>query len=370
MTNFELYLSTPEGIKDSAITEYFKLDYALGINEITTATVVLPFSQVIWNKLRRDLRLEIYRNGLLEGSTCWFLRRYERATDSQGKETITLLFERAIALLARRIVEGAAGSSYTKQKGLPSWLMYTVVNQNFYYDTNFPGMSATQARGVALEYEVSWTGVTEVSKAYAKAVVLDVLKELSSASVQLGEGVYFDVVAGPNYPRQLCFQTYFGQRGANRCFPDAGDNAVLIGGDTGNLEDALLVYDYTNEATVIYVGGQGEGNQRRMVAFGDNARIAASSFGRIEKFIDARGSDTIDQLILQANEELNNAAPKVTFTGKIIDKANSRYGIDWFWGDLVSVSHYGLSFPALVKAVSVSYDDNGESITTAIEASK
>jgi len=360
-TRYDIWLSSPEGYRLVALGNWFSLDYTVAVNAITTASVVVPFSEVLWAKLRRDLRLEIYRNRLLETETCWFLRRWERSTDGEGRDTITLIGERANSLLQRRIVEYHAGSPEAQKEGKIDDIMHMVFEENM-------GGSARTSRGWSsfVTTGTSSSAAPRISKSFAKAPVFKLYTDLVEMSVKAGTKLYFDVVADATYP-MLTFRTYIGKRGTDRSHQSTEATAVFIGGGFKNIITPKLVYDYTGEVTCQYVGGQGEEENRILLSVEDDTRIIASPFNRIEAFSDGKNTGAIDELVPQAYADLNRNTPKVKFTGSILDRENSRYGVDWFFGDIVSVSYYGIAFRAQVNAVSVTVNDQGETINTVLE---
>jgi len=124
------------------------------------------------------------------------------------------------------------------------------------------------------------------------------------------------------------------------------------------------MYDYTREANYIYGGGQGEGSDRTISEQSDDTRIGSSVWNRREKFADARNETTSNGVANRAEEVLNENKPFKRFTGKLLDTPQSRYGVDWFFGDKVEVSYRGIQFQGIAKAMKIKLDKEGNEILT------
>jgi hypothetical protein len=86
----------------------------------------------------------------------------------------------------------------------------------------------------------------------------------------------------------------------------------------------------------------------------DNTRIGVSPFGLREYFKDATQYSTTTGLSEEANAILRSGRAKTIFQGKLIDMPDSRYGVDWGWGDYVTATAFGQSIDCRIDAVSVS----------------
>jgi hypothetical protein len=124
----------------------------------------------------------------------------------------------------------------------------------------------------------------------------------------------------------------------------------------------MLRYDYTKEANLVYGGGQGEGDYRTIAEVSDDTRIGSSVWNRREKFADARNEPTADGVSNKAEEVLNENKPLHRFTAKLLDTPQTRYGVDWSFGDKVVVSYRDIQFQGVAKALRIRLDKEGNEI--------
>jgi len=159
------------------------------------------------------------------------------------------------------------------------------------------------------------------------------------------------------------FRTYTDQPGQDRTYDS--NNPVMFSKEWGNLSDPILRYDYTAEANYVYGGGQGEEANRTISEQSDLPRIGLSVWNRREKFADARNETTANGVANKAEAVLNDNKPLKRFTGTLLDTPQSRYGVDWFFGDKVEVSYRGIQFQGIIKALKIKLDREGNEIITA-----
>jgi hypothetical protein len=95
-------------------------------------------------------------------------------------------------------------------------------------------------------------------------------------------GVYcaFDIVSPTTTTFEL--RTYVGQRGVDHRFP-GGNNPVLLSPDMGNLGETDMRFDYRDMASVIVIGGAGQGTARVVTSQQDTTLQALSPFSAIAR---------------------------------------------------------------------------------------
>jgi hypothetical protein len=143
---------------------------------------------------------------------------------------------------------------------------------------------------------------------------------------------------------------------------------VVFGEEWGNLAGAVLEYDYSEEITHVYGGGQGEEANRYIYDLADSARVGSSIWNRCEAWVDARECKTEAEVQGKVKSALDNGKPKMRFSGTLLEGDNTRYGLEWEYGDWVSCSYIGQDFDGMVKAVQISVDDmGGETIDARFE---
>jgi hypothetical protein len=66
---------------------------------------------------------------------------------------------------------------------------------------------------------------------------------------------------------------------------------------------------------------------------------------------DATQYDTTTGLVAEADAVLRNGRVKTIFQGRLIDMPDSRYGVDWAWGDYVTAQAFGQLIDCRIEAV-------------------
>lgn len=356
MTYIEV--STPAGVKIAQLDQYLKLAYARAVNDIGTLVLELdPNSDASLYQL--DTRLGVWRNGVLDTECVWFVRKVRRTLSNSGERRLRVTAYSATDLLRRRIVAYNAGSTYAAKSDYADDMMKAIVSENL-------AGGATDADRDWSDYltiDADTSDGEEINKAFSRRNVLTVLQELADASAQAGTNLYFDIVT-PG-PGELLFTTFTGQRGDDRTITSA--SPLLFSPELGNLADGELEEDYANEVTVVYAAGKGEGDEREVVEVEDTARSGASLFNRIEALRDARNADTTDELTAEGNGFLKAGRPRLVFGGSIVDTPQCRYGVEWKWGDKVTVQFEGRQFDAYINSLRVTIANGNEVIEAALK---
>lgn len=136
--------------------------------------------------------------------------------------------------------------------------------------------------------------------------------------------------------------------------------------------DNLLSTDYTVDtreyANVAYVGGEGEGSNRKIITTGSGTGI-----DRREIFVDARDISSNEgeistenynsMLATRGQEALTEHSTTTLFDGNVNNTVNYKLGVDYNLGDIVQVvTSYGISLPARITEIIESDDVNGSLI--------
>jgi hypothetical protein len=357
VSNYRLTMYDPFGANPVDLGRFEQLEWARVVNGVGAATITVPYT-LPWSIFRRDNRILIERQAgaawETAGETIYFLRRWGLELEG-GLYKYSLLAFDANDLLRRRIVAYAAGSAQAKKAAAPATnLMKAVVRENL------GALSTGTGRDLSdyLTIPPNDGAGASIAKAFSRRQVLTVLQEVALSSALAGTYVAFDIVAST--VAALTFRTYTGQRGADRRYP--GGSAVVLSPEQGNLTSLKQVFDATEEATVAYAGGQGEGEERAVATATDSARLAASPFNRIEIFKDARNTDTEAALQDEADATLRAARPKRIFAARVNDTAGTQFGVHYRFGDYVTAQFAGESFDCRIEAVKVTVAGGDETV--------
>jgi hypothetical protein len=353
MASYEIWLGTDRGVRLALLDTISSLTYLRAVNAVGQFSLTLPANYDIEALIAKDRMIEVWRNGVLRLAGFVLKPRYYQNID--GVDLIELSGPDSNDLLNRRIVAYAAGSAQASQTNQADDLCKQVVRENL-------GASAIAARDwTSLGFTVAADVALgpSITKGFAWKNTLATLQAIVATAWVAGTRVYFDVVPVPSSPYMgFEFRTYINQRGADRTY--AGGTPTVFGPEWGNLEAPDLTYDYSNEATYVYGGGQGEGPGREIIPVSDATRLGQSVWGRREAFADASNEASTAGVTAKANQRLREGAPMTRFTGALKDTDQTRFGLDWDFGDAVVCSYRGRQFDAIVNTVKVSLDGNGQ----------
>lgn len=392
-------LFKPDGtLLGVGLTEYSSIDYQRSQNEVGTFELILP---PYWLDLGLDADyvLEIYREiypgqFILDGDTCWFIRRIEVEYDENNNLKVTIGGHDTMGLLARRIVawaapddtpEGFNGPSYKTEPAEDA--IKEIFIENFgsgalgvdapisvtdpeeipggvSYDANNRLMSRVLQEGIDAE-----TSTTIITQDIAWQNALSAMQSIASDSAQRGEPIWFDIVYTPSDQGakfgSFAFHVWTGQRGLQR-------NSVVVSPDYGNLISAKLVKDYAEECTWVHVGGAGDGSSRIIAGIVDTEASARSQFYPIECFIDSANSETstAEALIGEGSAKLHQNRALIQLTGTILQTEGSLFGVDFSYGDRIKASAFGIDMEATISKFQYHVDHGGCSLEIPLEASR
>lgn len=358
---YQIWVTDPLGTTLDVIDDWLSLTYTRVINDIGSLTLVVDGDYNLFTFFKLDGRIAVYRNSKLDTETVWLIREIIRTLDGQGRRTITVKAVSANEILSRRVIAYAAGTvsgetGYAAASGAADNVMKDIIRQNF-------SSSASSFRDISsyLDIEANATLGPTVYKEYPDDNVLDVLKEISQATITAGSSVYFDIVS----PTQstLEFRTYKDLRGIDHSFP-GGLNPVILSPDRGNLVDVVRTYDWSDEATYVYARGQ-----ESSATASSNDRIGESPFNLREIFVNVSGTAGSNAAQDEANAALRAGRPRRSFRGELVNVPRAtEYGNHWRWGDKVTAQFEGESIDCTIDAVQVSVVKGKETINGNLRA--
>jgi hypothetical protein len=197
-------------------------------------------------------------------------------------------------------------------------------------------------------------------------VLIEVLKDITHFTEQAyirnktNQRVFFEIVETGNDPTIFQFRTYADRRGADRTTSD-----LVFSSENENITEPYLQTNWAEEINAVYVAGKGEGIERKVWLRRDRVRENQSIWGRREQWHDA-GDKRVRQLRRIAKRQLGKGIPErkffATFLSVEAGETNPRslYGIDWDFGDLVTVNYGDEQFTAEIRAVYISINSRGE----------
>lgn len=328
------------------------------INGIGTLELVLPAGVIDPALYRRDYLVSILRSvdgapPILLHDQVYFLRIVDLADDPNGIETDTLHGHDCNDLLRRRCIAYYTKSAQAEKTAPADNMIKAIVRENL--GATASDYAGGAARGIAANVLVIDTDTSlgpSISRAFAwRGPMIDTLRDIADSSRQQGTYLAFDLTATPGAP--LAFRTFIGQRGIDR-----RNQMIALSVETGTLTSPQIRFDYSDEKTAIYAGGQGEESDRIVQTAVDAARSGLSRYGRIEDFISSQGS-TDATVLADARAQLVAKRPRISFTAQFTDSPAVQYGRDILFGDQVRAAYRGMTFDCRIDAVGVSVGSDG-----------
>jgi len=212
-------------------------------------------------------------------------------------------------------------------------------------DRWLPGITVENKRGEA----------PIASKSAAWGNLLSICSDLAGYSEENGIPLYFDLFPVQHSPISFIFRTMTEHYGADR-------TNLVFSTDSGNLSAAQITRSMQDVITRLYVGGDGSGSSRTLIRLTNANLIDISEYAKIEAFFDERDIGATDVLTAEGNTELNKRSLRMRFEGSASDIDRFIYGLDYGFGDAVTVSALGQTFRAIVTGISFRFE-NGEEVS-------
>lgn len=358
--SYAVYLSDPFGNRLADASAFVSLSYSRVTNGISTAVLTLPGNFPTQYIVAPDGRLEIWRRidggrEYLDTDTTWLIKKYDQVLDEHGLKTIVVEADCPLCILREpgRIVNYADGTAQaTKAATFADDQIKAFIRENI-------GSSAVNTRDLSRYVSVAAniSMASSVAKSAAWRDLLTTCQEIANASALAGIYLAFDIVA----PSQNTFEfrTYTQQRGVDHRFP-GGLNPVLISPEMGNLGACRYSQDWRDEVTYALAGGQGDDSIRATASAQDSVRINASPFGLRETFVsDTSSVSAAAGLTADAQAAVRNGRLKQIFSGTLLDTPDTRYGVEWQWGDYVTAQVFGQAIDCRIDAVTVTVSSGG-----------
>lgn len=366
MGRFELWLTADTGERIKELSTGLGFSGSKVANNIGWFTYVPPKS---FNRslLKPDRMLQMWyapNDGDLRLFNTYFLRHFKyksKGIEFSGPDQNSLL--------TRRIVAAYSTSAAAKYSATPADnIMKAVVLTSMIDSVDpTPDFGTRAWANLTVQVPDGQGPVISSSFPFKKLLTMDgggVLPILAKAAKELGTEVFFSIDSNVVNTNSINyeFRTKIGQPGQDVSADVTFDEA------SGNLIDPVLDIDYTNEANYIYATGQGERENREVQQVWDAARIGQSIWGRIEEEADSRNQDDANSVLSSGYSALWDGRPKIKFTGKPADVKGTQFGKHWWFGDVVTTKFEFIQFQSIIRAVSISVNQNGEqSIDTRLD---
>ena len=312
-----------------------------------------------------DRLLEFWRRPVGGEEKCLavgFMRYWGWEELADGTEVCRFGGPDQVELLDRRIINYQANTANTSMTATSDDMLKAIVREamvypeagndwygrpRYYPAANF-GCDPAEAAGYSMSRDFAWRDL------------LPTMQEIAESSYCYGVPLYFDVF--PNGPARFMFRTWVNVRGIDRTI-GTGIVPILFSKEAGNLVDPSLRFDYTEELSYVSGGGGGEGPNREIdPEHGpiSQMRESESIWNKRESFQDARecGRDR-PCIAARAFQKLQEHRAKIIFSGTLLDMPQSRFGVDWDFGDKVTARYKGFDFDGHIRSFTIRVGSDG-----------
>lgn len=364
MTNHRLVLRTHDGeqlaiLQDLVKWELTRVENGKGWFTITASKNFDPR----W--LGVDRLIEFWRQPIGGEDGCLgvgFMRYWEWfEQEEDGREVVRFGGPDQVELVERHIVGYQANTANTSKTGAADDVSKAIIRENYVFATA-GNDSYGRPRGYPaanFECDPDEGAGFVLTRAFAWRNTLPTIQELAESSRSHGVPLFFDVI--PDGPARFRFRTWVNVRGIDRTI-STGIAPILFSKAAGNLGNPMLRFDYRNELSYVFGGGQGEGPTRTMDHEASSIAVlreGESIWNKREAFQDARECGVVLLCIgAKAYRRLQQHRAKVIFKGALLDMPQSKFGIDWNFGDKVSSRYRGFDFDGHVRSFTISVDEN------------
>jgi len=361
MPRYEVVIKTDTGQALFALTRFNKLTAGRADRVYMPLEIIIPQDDERYpiGTFKKDMILELWREQnqtmVLDGETCYFLRKWRYYRDG-NKDLIYLKAYDANYILDGREIEYNAGSSEASKTDVACDMMKEIIDENFVNATDTDRNLAATLFTIQADDGLGET----ITSAFSRQYVYPLLQKICNQSREAGTWVTFDTYYAGNLP--LEFRTYVNQRGADIT------NRLLLSAEAGNLANPSIVFDYSDEITVTYVAGKGEGDLRVVGSATNAERLNDSVWSRREFITENFQLEVEASLDSAALSELDKYAPRILFTADIVETEGTQYGIHWNYGDKVRASDSGYEFDCRVLGYLIEYGENDGKLTDKVTA--
>jgi hypothetical protein len=372
-------LLTPDGNQLAKLEGMVACEFVRTANDIGWFTVQL--GDIDPRFLSVDNILEFYRTPVGSAPILMgvgFLRSWEYSEDDTGAVGVLLNGPDQMDLLARRIV------AYTDPKSMwekgPDYaddLMKDVVSENMGPTSTDPWYNRGRAYP-ASHFSIApkeSLGRDNTIQTFQFRDTIAVLQELaaysgwpSSDDNFVGKPVWFDL----DYvgPAKFMFRTWVPIRGIDRTLGTA-IAPLVFSRQAGNLSGPVLRFDYASEQNIVYGLGPGEGEDRMVDPENDVPRENLSIWNLHEGVCPATEETTLLGVAKRAYSKMQEMRPRVVFEGQLVDTPKTRFGVDWGYGDIITVQFQGMEFDGRIDTFDFKMEMDGrESVTAAVTITK
>lgn len=350
---YEVNLYNHTGILQRNFTDWESLSFTQRINAAWNHTIRFSCNieseaaDYILNTIEDDWIFEIEQVDLITGLKTRVYEGLHRTVVDQltkaGRVILNLYGSGYTELLKRRLVEPLPGYEHNKKTGVAETIMKEFVRESAIEPENAERVIV----GLSNQEDVGYGNIAEYSARYTQLPT--VLKRLAEQG-----GVDFGVIRPDTAPRGTFEFVVLPIWGVDRRVGNIdGRPPIIFSTGLGNMVIPIFSRNSSEEINYVYVGGQGQGLDRRVIEMGNDAAIGRSPWNRREDFLDARQESTDEGLITSGMSELETRKVRESLTFDVRQTESVRWNRDWGLGDIITSYHRGRRFDKKIVEVSI-----------------
>ena len=359
MASYEIWLDDPRGNRLALLDNVSSMTATRIANSTGAISITMP---ALYDRyIMVDGIIEVWRRpdgGKLKLFNAYMYRRWS-FDDVGGTDYTVINGKDGLSIAARRIVAYAAGTTFSAKTNNADNIIKEVAREAC---TTAATDTDRDWSTIGFTVEADLSDAPSIDIAFAYQQVIDVLEKAAEASRASGTRLYYSII--PTYEQDGTL----GWRLVTNVNQPGQDlrETVTFGREFGNLTNARLEFDYSDEVTVVYALGQGTEITRVVEEVEDTTRSAKSVWARIEESYNAAGQTTTAAQVNAAGQaRLSERRPRLRLTGTLVDTPNAPFGVAWDYGDYVNITHRGYQFGAVINMVNLMLDKNGQDAITA-----
>lgn len=365
MNEYNIMILSPTDEVVLALRDFVRLEVGRSQNTVGRISLTIQ-GDFPFTLFQPDNRIVVYRkasSGLmyLLGRTHYFIETVTRTYASDRNFLFTIEGVDSLGLLERRLVAYLRDTQYADKTienandGPADDLIKEYVRENFGPDA-LDGDRNLSSQLWSVAPNRSLGTVTERRASFRS--VLSTISDLAKGTGPNGEDLIFDIVAGQT--RKLFFDVWVDTQGVDHTL--ISSEPVIFSPGAGNLVDPKLILDYSESINYVYVGGFGEGSGRLVREVADEAYVNSSPWARREFFEDQRDYDVASVLDAAGESVLAEYSPKIRIEARAQDAPDTIFGVNYFYGDKVSVTVDDYQVDAVVRSFRLNVQEGNETL--------
>jgi len=365
---YQVVLKDKTGTQVAVIDDYRSLQAQKIVNDLGFFTLILRDTDPKRDLFEKDGQIEIKRR--IPGYTNWYtefecvILDFTTVLYENGNTQFTAVGAGYNEIASRRRIAYNKDTVRSKKNDRAETVMKEYVRENIgsdattvngrWYDGVITGLSVETDLGLG----VIWGGERSGEN------LLDTLKKIA-----LYSGVDFNIIGTGAGTYE--FRTYVNGIGSDRTTTGldtttglnaAGNAPHVFGVGFGNVETLVFSDKSKDTASLVYILGQGTGSTQQIEYAADAVAIADSPFGAREVSRGGGSQATDAELQYMAEETLTEMLARPTISFKPLNTPASLYGVNFFWGDKVTIRFRDTDYNKRITGVRTNVSSAGESL--------